>query len=182
MTSDETVVLARTEYDALIDRNEELEDRLAALDADDGSRVPHAVALAIMRGKSPVLAFRNHLGVTLRELSDRTGIAASYLSEIERWAQARLCFVSGPNRRCAWHDDRRPGSGQKQVNRLTRSIHFLRQAIVPKSRSAPSAQRGPISISPAWWVLGRSPGVAPVWVAFSTTIWPLTATRSMPEG
>ena len=41
MTSDETVVLARTEYDALIDRNEELEDRLAALDADDGSRVPH---------------------------------------------------------------------------------------------------------------------------------------------
>ena len=84
MTSDETVVLARTEYDALIDRNEELEDRLAALDADNGSRVPHAVALAIMRGKSPVLTFRNHLGVTLRELSDRTGIAASYLSEIER--------------------------------------------------------------------------------------------------
>ena len=113
MTSDETVVLTRTEYDALIDRNEELEDRLAALDADDGSRVPHAVALAIMRGKSPVLAFRNHLGVTLRELSDRTGIAA---------------------------------------------------------------------ISPAWWVLARSPGVAPVWVAFSTTIWPLTATTSMPDG
>ena len=84
MTSDETVVLARTEYDALIGRNEELEDRLAALDADDGSRVPHEVALAIMRGKSPVLTFRNHLGVTLRELSDRTGIAASYLSEIER--------------------------------------------------------------------------------------------------
>ena len=84
MASDETVVLTRTEYDALIDRNDELEDRLAALDADDGSRVPHEVALAIMRGKSPILAFRNHLGVTLRELSDRTGIATSYISEIER--------------------------------------------------------------------------------------------------
>lgn len=37
-----------------------------------------------MRGKNPILAFRSHLGVTLRELSGRTGIAASYLSEIER--------------------------------------------------------------------------------------------------
>ena len=33
---------------------------------------------------SPFIAFRNHLGVTLRELAARTGIAASYLSEIER--------------------------------------------------------------------------------------------------
>ena len=84
MTSEETVTLTRTEYDALISRNDELEDRLAALDADDGSRVPHEVALAIIRGKSPILAFRNHHRLTLRGLSDRTGIAASYLSEIER--------------------------------------------------------------------------------------------------
>ena len=28
--------------------------------------------------------FWNHLGITLRELSERTGIAAGYLSEIER--------------------------------------------------------------------------------------------------
>ena len=40
--------------------------------------------LAIMRGGSPFIAFRNHLGVTLRKLAARTGIAASYLSEIER--------------------------------------------------------------------------------------------------
>ena len=84
MTSEETVTLKRTEYDALISRNDELEDRLAALEADDGTRVPHEVALAIIRGKSPILAFRNHQGLTLRELSDKTGIAASYLSEIER--------------------------------------------------------------------------------------------------
>ena len=84
MTSEETITLTRAEYVALIERNNELEDRLAAVDADDGSRVPHDVAVAIIRGKSPILAFRNHLGLTLRELSDRTGIAASYLSEIER--------------------------------------------------------------------------------------------------
>ncbi len=57
---------------------------LAALDTDDGSRIPHDVALAIMRGGNPVAEFRNHLGITLRDLSARTGVAASYLSEIER--------------------------------------------------------------------------------------------------
>lgn len=88
MVGDETVVLTRTEYDALIDRNEDLEDRLAAVDAEDSGRVPHEVAVAIIRGKSPVLAFREHAGLTLRELSARTGIAASYLSEIERGRKA----------------------------------------------------------------------------------------------
>ena len=84
MTSEETIVLTRKEYNALLERNNELEDRLAALDADDGVRVPHEVALAIMDGKRPFLAFRNHQGVTLHELSERTGLAVSYLSEIER--------------------------------------------------------------------------------------------------
>ena len=66
------------------ERNSELKDRLAAIDADDGVRVPHEVALAIMDGKRPILAFRNHRGVTLQDLSARTGLAVSYLSEIER--------------------------------------------------------------------------------------------------
>ena len=68
----------------MVARSEELEDSLAALDADDGSRIPHEVALAIMRGANPVAAFRSHAGVTLRDLSLKTGVAASYLSEIER--------------------------------------------------------------------------------------------------
>ena len=84
MARDATVTLTRTAYDALMAWNEELEDRLAAIDADDGSRIPHAVALAIMRGERPLAAFRSHRGLTLRGLAERTGIAASYLSEIER--------------------------------------------------------------------------------------------------
>ena len=82
--SEETVTLTRQEYDALVERNGQLEDMLAAQDADDGVRVPHEVALDIMRGKGPILAFRSHQGITLRELSERTGIAAGYISEIER--------------------------------------------------------------------------------------------------
>ena len=59
-------------------------EQLAALEADDGVRVPHEVALAIIDGKRPILAFRNHQRVTLHELSARTGLAIRYLSEIER--------------------------------------------------------------------------------------------------
>ena len=83
MTSEATVELTQTAYRALLSRNEELEDQLAALQADDGSRIPHPVALAIIRGESPLVALRTHHGLTLRELSRRTGISPSYLSEIE---------------------------------------------------------------------------------------------------
>ena len=54
MTSEETITLTRKEYDALIERNRELEDRLAALGADDGVLVPQEVALAIIDGKRPI--------------------------------------------------------------------------------------------------------------------------------
>ena len=37
-----------------------------------------------MRGKGPIQAFRNHQGMTLRDLSERTGLASVYISEIER--------------------------------------------------------------------------------------------------
>ncbi|MCY4489087.1 MAG: helix-turn-helix transcriptional regulator [Deltaproteobacteria bacterium] len=84
MARAETITLKRADYDALVIRNEELEDLLAARDADDGSRIPHDAALAVMNGTSPCAAFRKHHGMTLRDLSEKTGVAASYLSEIER--------------------------------------------------------------------------------------------------
>ena len=64
--------------------NEDLEDTLAAIEADDGVRVPHGVALAIINGERPIRAYRDYRGLTLQELSDRTGLAISYISEIER--------------------------------------------------------------------------------------------------
>ena len=84
MTDTDTITLPRAEYDALVSRNEELEDRLSAVEAEDGSRIPHDVALLVMNGMSPLAAFRKHLGVSLRDLSQKTGISRSYLSEIER--------------------------------------------------------------------------------------------------
>ena len=87
MAETDFVTLTRSEYDALIARTEELEDALAARMADDGSRIPHEVALAIMDGERPVVAYRRHCGLTLRDLAARTGLAVGYLSEIERGLQ-----------------------------------------------------------------------------------------------
>lgn len=84
MTETNSVTLTRSEYDALIARTEELEDTLAARMADDGSRIPHEVALAIMDGERPVAAYRRYRRLTLRQLAARTGLAVGYLSEIER--------------------------------------------------------------------------------------------------
>jgi len=51
--------LTRREYDALIARTEELEDALAARMADDGSRIPHEVALALTDGERPAAKRRD---------------------------------------------------------------------------------------------------------------------------
>ena len=84
MASKQTVVVDREEYEALLRQNEDLEDALAALAADNGIRVPHQVALELMEGAAPIPAFRRHRGLTLKSLSEKTGLAVSYLSEIER--------------------------------------------------------------------------------------------------
>ena len=58
-------------------------DILAATEAEGDARIPHPVALAIMGGESPVRAFRDHRGLTQRDLSERADISVGYLSEIE---------------------------------------------------------------------------------------------------
>lgn len=84
MSNQETVTISRAEYDALVAHNAELKEHIAALEADDGSRIPHPVAVAITRGDSPLSAFRKHRGLTLRQLAESSGVTASYVSEIER--------------------------------------------------------------------------------------------------
>ena len=131
MAKAETITLKRSDYDALVSRNEELEDLLAARDADDGSRIPHEVALAVMNGKSPCAAFRKYFGMTLRDLSEKTGVAASYLSEIER----RL----------------KPGSASV-LSRLASVFGTTIDALVevePASRTRPPARQGHAPTAPA---------------------------------
>lgn len=68
----------------MVAHNAELKEHIAALEADDGSRIPHPVALAVIRGDSPLSAFRSYRGLTMRQLAESSGVTASYVSEIER--------------------------------------------------------------------------------------------------
>ena len=105
MTDTDTITLTRAQYEALLAEKETLEDQIAALDADDGSRIPHEVALAIMQGERPIVAFRTHLGVTVRDLAARTGIATGVPVGDRTRAQTRLCSRSVTHCRGPWDDD-----------------------------------------------------------------------------
>lgn len=84
MTSEETITIPKSEYEALVQRCEDLEDIVAAMEADDGTLIPHEVVrVAALEDTTPMAAFRKHRGMTLRELSERTSLSVSYLSEIE---------------------------------------------------------------------------------------------------
>ena len=51
--------------------------------ADDGFRVPGAVAHAILDGTHPVKAWREYRGLTQDALAEKAGISKAYLSQIE---------------------------------------------------------------------------------------------------
>ena len=95
MSESDTVTLSRSEYQALLDRIEEAEDRalLAAAEAREAALGPaaaRAAALplefvqALAEGVHPVRVWRKQRGLTLQALATSAGIAQSYLTEIER--------------------------------------------------------------------------------------------------
>jgi len=83
----EMVTLARRDYEALLERLQDLEDIAAARQAEQDPRLPHTVAIDVMRGESPLRAWRRHRGLSLRALAAAAGVSPSYLSEIERGAK-----------------------------------------------------------------------------------------------
>lgn len=55
----------------------------AARAADDGFRIPAAVANAMLDGEQPVKAWREHRGLTQEALAGKAGISKAYLCQIE---------------------------------------------------------------------------------------------------
>jgi DNA-binding XRE family transcriptional regulator len=88
-SGDEMVVLARAEYDALVEMAEMLED-VAAYDeakrriAEGGDlRVPSEFVDRLIDGENPIRVWRDFRGMTSKDLAREIGISAGYLSEIE---------------------------------------------------------------------------------------------------
>jgi DNA-binding XRE family transcriptional regulator len=88
--TEDTAVLRRRDYDALIKAYEDAADALALADmrareaAGDAEYVPIEIAERIfVAGEHPVRVWREHRGLSLGVLARTAGIAQSYVSEIE---------------------------------------------------------------------------------------------------
>jgi hypothetical protein len=88
--TDDTAVLRRRDYDALIQAYEDAADALGLAEvrareaAGDAEYVPVELAERIfVAGEQPVRAWREYRGLILAALAKKSGIAPSYVSEIE---------------------------------------------------------------------------------------------------
>jgi len=90
----DVVTLSRSEYEALLARIEDAEDRAAVarqdrLEDEIGKPAARANYLdaalvgRLLKGESPVRIWREHRKRTLRQLSEESGVPQGYLSEIE---------------------------------------------------------------------------------------------------
>ena len=86
---EEMVVLARAEYDALVEMAEMLEDVAAYDEAKrriaegDDLRIPSEFVDRLIDGENPIRVWRDFRGMASKDLAKTVGISAAYLSEIE---------------------------------------------------------------------------------------------------
>ena len=87
---EELVLLPKDEYERLVEAAEDLAD-IAAYDeamrklaAGEDELIPSEIVDRLLfSGESPVRVWRDHRGLTVKELAEAAGISASYLSQIE---------------------------------------------------------------------------------------------------
>jgi len=90
----DTVTLTRAEYEAILDRVEDAEDAAAvaehrALVAAHGEEAIYADSLPMplvsrmLQGEHPLRVWREHRGLTGKQLAAASGVPQGYISEIE---------------------------------------------------------------------------------------------------
>ena len=82
----EWAVVPYAEYLRLVEAREMLDDINAydeAMAADEEETLPHEMVRRLVEGEPPVRVWREHRGMTQRELAERIGIQKAYLSQIE---------------------------------------------------------------------------------------------------
>jgi ribosome-binding protein aMBF1 (putative translation factor) len=86
---DDTVLLSRADYEALVQRAEDTADAAqmreaeARVAAGEDEYVPIEVTRRLLAGEVPVRVWREHRGVSARALASGAGVSAAYLSQIE---------------------------------------------------------------------------------------------------
>ncbi len=92
-TTKETITLARSDWDAILDLLDDAADRAALrrstarADTDKSDALPVALYRRIRKGESALRVWREHRGLGLNALARAAGVSAPYLSEIEKGAK-----------------------------------------------------------------------------------------------
>ncbi|QOG05132.1 helix-turn-helix transcriptional regulator [Aureimonas sp. OT7] len=87
-------VLPKSEYEALIERLEDIVDSAAAADtlarinAGEEELIPAAVVKRIVDGENKVRVWREHRGMSVTALAKASGLSQAYVSQIESGARA----------------------------------------------------------------------------------------------
>jgi ribosome-binding protein aMBF1 (putative translation factor) len=87
--NDDTVLLRRADYEALVRQAEDATDAAQIREAEarvaegEDEYLPIELTKRLMAGEVPVRVWREHRGLSARALARRAGISAAYLSQIE---------------------------------------------------------------------------------------------------
>ncbi len=79
----ELVMLAREDYERLVDEAEDKAATEAHARTRDEERVPTDVARRLVAGENPIRVWREHRGMTLEQLGAAAGLSKGYLSDLE---------------------------------------------------------------------------------------------------
>lgn len=79
------VLLPLEEYERLVDASDVVEaDRVRAdIAAGRDEMIPAEIVNRILAGESPVRVWRQHRGLSARDVAEKTDLSAAYISEIE---------------------------------------------------------------------------------------------------
>jgi DNA-binding XRE family transcriptional regulator len=87
---EDMIVLSKSDYDMLLERAELVED-IAAIEiyrkrlaADEEEAIPEEFAVRLIEGENPIRVYREMRRMSAKELAERSGVSAAFLSEIER--------------------------------------------------------------------------------------------------
>jgi DNA-binding XRE family transcriptional regulator len=86
---EDMIVLSKSDYELLLDRAELAED-IAAIEtyrkklaSGEEEAIPEEFAARLIEGENPIRVYRELRGMSARDLAEKTGISAAFLSEIE---------------------------------------------------------------------------------------------------
>lgn len=97
--TEDSVTLAKSDYEALLEALEEAEDRArlrrveADLAAGRTEELPWEMAEKLLEGHNPIRVWRTHRGLTASALAQAAGITPGFLSQLESGKKAGSAFT-----------------------------------------------------------------------------------------